>query len=139
MITLYLKREPQEDCTYGELTLPSGTVLQTLERPWKDNEAFVSCIPDGVYEVQPYNAPSHGDVYILSGGTVSHFPDNVAKRTGILIHPANTVQQLAGCIALGTERTKTGIAKSKKSQEIFQKEVQNNPAMLFISGVQHFE
>jgi hypothetical protein len=65
----------------------------TLERPYKDNQHGISCIPCGSYTV------------VKTG--VSHIPyphfavQNVPNRDGICIHKANYVGELEGCIAVG--------------------------------------
>jgi len=64
----------------------------TLERPWKNNEPFISCIPDGTYVLRPHESVKFGRVWCV---------DQVPNRTAILIHPANLATELEGCIALG--------------------------------------
>ncbi len=65
----------------------------TLERPWKNNQPDVSCIPKGEYLGK------------LNLGSKFGYPvwqlQNVPGRTAIEVHPANLVSQLEGCIALG--------------------------------------
>ena len=63
-----------------------------LERPWVNNERNVSCIPEGLYLVKP-------DME----GRYTGYPElqNVYGRTEIIIHPANRVNQLEGCLAPG--------------------------------------
>lgn len=73
-------------------------VLQTLERPWLDNEPFVSCIPQGHYLMSPWVSPKFGKCYIVDGGSVGK---TSGTRTHILFHAANWVDQLEGCIAVG--------------------------------------
>jgi len=65
----------------------------TVERPWKDNELRISCIPVGVYQVERHDSPSKGDCYEIL---------DVPERTHILIHVANWSHELMGCIAPGT-------------------------------------
>lgn len=64
----------------------------TLELPWKDNQRRVSCIPEGEYKAIKHRSPKFGD---------SVWIQNVPNRSEILIHPANYVRQLLGCIAVG--------------------------------------
>ena len=65
--------------TLGVLYMPGLTVC-TIELPWRENRGNVSCIPIGVYECEPYQSPSRGNVYRLL---------NVPKRSDILIHVGN--------------------------------------------------
>lgn len=62
----------------------------TLELPWRGNAKNISCIPEGVYNASCEKHTKHGYVYRLK---------DVENRTGILIHPANSVSELRGCIA----------------------------------------
>ena len=64
----------------------------TLELPWMCNETNVSCIPKGTYHVSHRESPRHGNHLHI---------EDVESRTYILIHIANYVTQLRGCIALG--------------------------------------
>lgn len=84
----------------------------TLERPWRANAQGPggvpreSCIPDGRYGLRPWNSPTHGAVYLLSSGTAGVYPTEVPAgqaygRTLILLHAANEVAELLGCIAPG--------------------------------------
>ncbi len=69
---------------------------RTLELPDKDNQLRKSCIPEGEYWVEKRNSPKYGDHF--------HILD-VPGRTLILIHNANFVRQLLGCIAVGLAHT----------------------------------
>lgn len=64
----------------------------TLERPYKNNESFVSCIPSGLYQVVPYSSPKHKDCYVLL---------DVPEREDILIHVGNYPWETEGCIFPG--------------------------------------
>jgi hypothetical protein len=67
----------------------------TLELPWKNNERKVSCIPTGEYDIVPrWSQKYTNHLHIL----------DVPNRDFILIHEANFVRQLEGCIAVGRRR-----------------------------------
>lgn len=67
----------------------------TLELPWKKNRKRVSCIPEGRYNVRKRHSAKYKDhLHIL----------DVPDRSFILIHEANYVRQLLGCIAVGENR-----------------------------------
>lgn len=88
-----VEREYQSDRTEGIMLAPSGTKLfRTLELPWKDNHHFVSCIPEGTYLCARYTRKS---------GQVCWELQDVRDRTDILVHIANTVKDLMGCIGIG--------------------------------------
>lgn len=64
----------------------------TLELPWKDNKQRESCVPKGVYIVRKRSSEKYKEHFHLT---------NVEGRDLILIHNANFVSQLLGCIAVG--------------------------------------
>jgi len=69
---------------------------RTIELPNKNNLKRFSCIPEGCYKVIKEQPQGHFN-YI-------HFRLlNVPGREGILIHIANYVSQLRGCIAVGKD------------------------------------
>jgi hypothetical protein len=101
MNSLSLVRDiPGERQTKGQLFVldHTGEVLFqcfSLELPWKDNERNISCIPDGRYPIVPrFSERFKNHLHIL----------NVPSRDLILIHEANFVHQLRGCIAVGDTR-----------------------------------
>ena len=66
----------------------------SLELPWKDNKPNMSCIPQGQYKVVKRRSPKYDEHFHIQG---------VEDRSYILIHPANFVYQLRGCIAVGMD------------------------------------
>jgi hypothetical protein len=68
--------------------------MWTLELPWRGNERYNSCIPEGVYRAVKHDSPKFGATLWLR---------DVPERSEILIHPANMPSQLEGCIAPGGE------------------------------------
>ena len=84
--------------TFGEISVGNATWL-TIERPWRNNRAFLSCIPIGEYELRltmfRRNTPDVSDDY--PAYQVMDVPD----RTYIKMHIANTMKDVEGCIGLG--------------------------------------
>lgn len=67
----------------------------TLELPWKKNQPNVSAIPEGTYKVvKRYSAKYKNHLHLL----------DVPGRSFILLHEANFVRELQGCIAVGEKR-----------------------------------
>ena len=99
--------------------------IKGLERPWLDNAPFKSCIPTGIYYLVPHESPRFGKVHAFRGGTVSIRPNEATQRSHILWHPANRVEELAGCLATGMDWTrngknyiiKTGVRDCRRSME----------------------
>lgn len=87
--------------TFGEITLPSGRKLFTVERPWAGNQPRTSCIPDGIYTLRKRTSPI---VERTSGGKYTQGWEvcDVLNRSLIMIHAGNTMDDLLGCIAPGT-------------------------------------
>lgn len=78
--------------TPGEMTLDGKHLCFTLELPWRDNEALVSCIPAGEYKCVQHFGPRYSNVWELLG---------VPGRSSILIHHGNTTDDTNGCILIG--------------------------------------
>jgi hypothetical protein len=76
------------DRTNGILTLPDGIEYPTLERPWLDNQPYVSCIPAGRYK---FKRDTHGRFQWFRVLDVS-------KRTDIEFHEGTKPSHSAGCI-----------------------------------------
>lgn len=81
--------------TFGRLRLNHRT-WYTVEKPWRHNQAHISCIPEGVYKATRYHSPTpgRGEVWQLN---------DVPGRSNIQIHIGNTERDVIGCISLGTE------------------------------------
>ena len=77
--------------------------LWTLECPWRDNQIFVSCVPDGSYPLVAFDSPEHPDSWVLTP---------VPGRTGILIHTGNTVNDTQGCILVGQHQEPGAVLSS---------------------------
>ena len=97
--------------TLGRLYCDEDWLCYTIERPWKDNERRVSCIPEGIYPIFTKEYGRFWDKY--------KFPipilGNTSPRSEILIHPANYAKDLAGCIALGDSKGKNAVWNSVKT------------------------
>ena len=109
MFHAVIKRQAwTEQGVFGVLVLDSSSSWFTAEPPDRNNQPFISCIPAGLYDLQRtlYQAKRY-EVWEL-------YP--VRDRTLIYVHVANYPQELAGCIAIGTQRTgrlgEWGVARS---------------------------
>lgn len=112
------KRQPSQACTLGFLLLPEKKLaLVTLERPWIPAAAPAldlggmkdkSCVPLGLYRLERHDSPKHPRTWALVNfdlDVVHHAGDDHDSdedREEDLIHSANYVDQLLGCIAVGT-------------------------------------
>lgn len=94
-MTLTLSRhENTPDGVFGILSnIPGGLILHTVEDDWLENRRGVSCIPAGTYELHRTIFYRHGyETFEVMG---------VPDRQRILIHPANTEEDVEGCIGVG--------------------------------------
>lgn len=96
---LFLRRAYTDRGVFGRLETPRRS-YHSLELPWLGNRTSVSCIPEGVYSL---GLRRSGVVERTTGGQYLHGWEvqNVPGRTYIMIHPANTIDDLEGCIAPG--------------------------------------
>lgn len=104
---MYIERAYTDKGTFGQWYSDDGTRLcYSVERPWRNNQPFVSCIPEGQYGLREYDSPKFGNVLILVNTDlgVGLYPGE-AQRSAILIHAANMPSELQGCIAPGSYLT----------------------------------
>lgn len=120
-----IRQHPLKTATMG--IIKAGDLeLYTIERPWLDNQNFVSCIPTGIYECR----------YTLSPRMKKYTYEvlNVPKRAGIRIHGANYAEQLFGCISLGEKfgfmQGKPAVMLSRSAITKFELEMGKKPFKL---------
>lgn len=89
-----IRMESTEHGTIGALTIDGECICWTLERPWKDNQRKVSCIPPGHYIAERHHSPSKGMTFRIK---------DVPGRSEILFHSGNTITDTEGCILLGSQ------------------------------------
>ncbi|WP_440067724.1 DUF5675 family protein [Tenacibaculum discolor] len=108
---LVLHRAYFEEGTNGALFNSGKFLCHTIELPWNDNKRNISCIPEGVYEVEPRFSKRFKHHLILK---------DVKGRSFILFHPANdALKELQGCIAPVTYLS--GIGRGVYSRDAMQK------------------
>lgn len=94
MIVNLIRYQATVNLTSGHLFLDNKYFCDTLELPWNGDISFKSCIPEGEYQI----TKRVGAEYHVKEG---YLLQNVSNRSGILIHSANSVSELEGCIAVG--------------------------------------
>ncbi len=77
---LELTREYYPLGTNGTLACKGFTICATIELPWKNNCARISCIPEGRYSLSKRYSPHFKSHFML---------EDVPDRQYILIHSAN--------------------------------------------------
>lgn len=99
--------------TLGQLSIDGIPTFFTVERPYLNgaNTPGKACILPGHYQIVITASPKFHKLMprLL----------NVPERDGILVHPANESSELAGCIAIGLQRTKDGVGASRVAFDDF--------------------
>lgn len=97
-MNVIIKRNYFEEQTEGMLEIYNDKECiyhcKVLERPWKNNQRNISCIPEGKYEIKKEIQPKRGKVLRIK---------NVPDRDGILMHKGNYVSHSKGCLLPGLE------------------------------------
>lgn len=100
-MNVLIKRQVQTNVqTTGKLSISNGQSVVfecfTLELPWRNNQQNVSCIPPGIYTIQPRFTQKHGQHWLVK---------DVPGRDHILIHRGNFHSHTRGCILTGKNLT----------------------------------
>ena len=83
-----------EDGTFGVLIIDGKPLVLTLEPPWLENKPEVSCIPEGIYDIEKINSPKFGIIFDVL---------NVPGRAEIrFAHIGNTKRDTEGCVLVGS-------------------------------------
>jgi hypothetical protein len=117
-----------DDCTLGLLYMPDEKPLYTLELPWRDNMANISCIPEGLYTVKYHISPSLGEVYWIK---------EVEGRNYIYLHAANQTSEIKGCIAPGygvSHYTRDRVTHSRDAMAAIFRKFEKRPFSLLIKN-----
>lgn len=129
-LTLTRSRAQPPGCTLGSIVV-SGVTLWTLERPWVPSQTHIggmpgrSCVPPGTYKLEPHSTEAHPRTVALVNPAlgVTHW-GGPGLRSAVLVHAANRVEELRGCIALGMARSQWPhgweISQSRMAVAIFQ-------------------
>ena len=80
--------------TFGVIRFGAVPFVLTLERPWRDNQQNISCIPAGRYRCERIRSPKFGWTFEVK---------NVPNRSHVLFHSGNTIEDTQGCILVGEE------------------------------------
>lgn len=132
MELVLVRTESTADGVFGQLVV-GHSQLCTMEDDWNNNLPGESCIPDGHY-------PLRRTMYYHGGYETFEICD-VPGRSRILIHRANTEEDVKGCVGVGMRRgtlwvhdedspdhpyvEKQAIIASKQAFELFMKEMQH--------------
>lgn len=91
---------------FGEVFHNDRHICFTVERPWANNAANISCIPSGIYRLEQTTRMDGSMAFALVNHDLNVYryhgdmPDSTG-RFAILIHPANWMTDVQGCIGPG--------------------------------------
>lgn len=106
-MSLVLERTYHETGTNGKFTIEGLYICSSIELPERQNKRKISCIPEGIYQINICKHPRFGECILV---------ENVPQRKGIYIHAMNDAnKQSKGCI--GTVFVATGIAQGLQSKD----------------------
>ena len=128
-----LLREYKPDATLGTVILPSGKVIKSIERPWLNNRANISCYPEGVYVAKWIDRSASGKYK-----RVWHV-QNVPNRSGILWHVGNLVRHSRGCTLPGLRhgqlRGLPAVLSSGAGLNAMRRELEGQDFLLVVAGM----
>ena len=128
-----LLREYKPDCTLGTVLLPSGRAIKSIERPWLNNQANISCYPEGVYIAKWLERSSSGKYK-----RVWHV-QNVPGRSGILWHSGNLVRHSRGCTLPGLRHGSLGgnpaVLSSGAGLNVMRRELEGIDFILIVASM----
>lgn len=106
--------------TIGNLSV-NGVTFATMERPWIPNPDGLggmrrqSCVPPGRYTVRPHHSSNFPNTYALVNPDLGVYyqPGDIPEgqtwgRSAILLHVANRVRDVIGCIGVGKDHGEIG-------------------------------
>ncbi|WP_320008367.1 DUF5675 family protein [Maridesulfovibrio sp.] len=96
--------ESGREATLGVFLVDGKVICWSLEEPWRENRAGVSCIPQGRYPLKLEFSPSKGRKL----WTIKDVPN----RSYVRIHAGNTVDDTEGCPLTGS---RPGYLKGKRA------------------------
>lgn len=115
-MNLLLRRSTGDSERTTGILQVDGQIFATIERPWLPNPAGQggvprkSCVPIGVYQVRPWHSVNFPETYIITNPDLGVYrqPGDIPRgqewgRSAILIHVANFVRNVIGCIGVGME------------------------------------
>lgn len=105
---VYLEKVTAGSLFPGSIRIEEKIICKTIELPWRNNSmstnaSLASCVPEGIYLVRK-EPPKSGRNYVYF--RFVHVPGRnwhkEYQASSILIHTANYVSDLLGCIAPGS-------------------------------------
>lgn len=106
-----------QDATFGIIRFqkdPDFRPLFSVEREWNYNKRFISCIPPGLYKLQPHSGSKYKNTFALVSEKLRVFAteqecEYITDRYAIILHPGSWGYNFEGCIGAGYNRISNNI------------------------------
>jgi hypothetical protein len=112
------------DATFGMIRYdrdPEFRILYSVEREWKYNQRFTSCLPPGLYGLKPYSGSKYKNTFALVSDKLRVFATKAeciytTDRFACILHPGSWGYNFEGCIGNGfiriAENNKWGVGQT---------------------------
>lgn len=119
------RRYPKKGYTIGNLFANGRYLFNVLEderrelKSSKDKIYGETAIPEGKYKITLTKSPKFADrPWCKQYNGLVPLVNNVPFFEGVRIHPANSADQLLGCLAPGLNKVKGGVVNSTECYEL---------------------
>lgn len=112
MLLKLTRIHPLADCRIGVLEDGHGFQLMTLELPAYGDGRGPYSVPDGDYDLIPYDSPDHGETWCLHNPELGIYagaaagypkPDRQGVHDYVELHVGNWPHDSKGCILVGMD------------------------------------
>ena len=116
---------------WGRAMEDGKRIAWTLEQPWRDNKPFRSCIPAGQYVLTPFDGAKYKNTFAFYNPDLNvHIVNQEFGRYACVIHSANVVDELQGCVAFGKDLSvingQWAITNSKETTHMILEKIRQN-------------
>lgn len=96
----------EQQGAFGHCYHDGEFLCDTVERPWLNNMNNISCVPAGMYDIEPFTRPNGDKAYLLVNEDIGVYRYASDRPMGkgrylCLIHKANWMTDVEGCIGPG--------------------------------------
>lgn len=114
-----LRIAEDEATTFGVIIIDEGffkPICLSIENKWKNNEPWVSCIPDGEYICE--QGTFSKAIYPANPTGITYQILDIPGRSDCIFHPGNTHFDTSGCILPVTNYSRFGMTEGGGSSRI---------------------
>jgi len=95
--------------TLSTVYIDGNAFCYAIEQNWKNNQSFISCVPDGLYGLIDFDSNKYGSTFALENIDNDVYVNTQDMRVAhegryaCLLHKAKWSHDLQGCIAFGQD------------------------------------